>query len=217
MTILATVATWSVSAARGQGGPAYATSDFVLVGGSGGGFPSPASPHTHTFAGAGGGAVQLSSSGSLVIRASGVISAVRCGAPAPAPGSVGGGGSGGMIAVEAARIKLEPGATLSANGGGGSSGRTADIERLAAPGERGRRDATPAKGGGEGAWCSGGKGGALDGAATAGKESCDGGSATIRISAGGGGASGRIVFVSNVLGREGAVISPAAESLKLSN
>lgn len=94
----------------GAGGPSYGTPELrPLVGGSAGGGGD--------IAGHGGGAIQIFAGSSIVVGASGVVSAPGNGGHFWTPTT--GGGSGGAILLEAPEITIA--GTLAANGGAGAA------------------------------------------------------------------------------------------------
>ncbi|MBI2894528.1 MAG: hypothetical protein HYY06_13330 [Deltaproteobacteria bacterium] len=171
------------------GGAAYGEVSLVpLLTGSGGGFGAWTTEALSVHGGGGGGALQIFSTLSISISATGVITAAG-GAGGGARGGGagvgggGGGGSGGGILLEAPEIRID--GSLAANGGGGGAGGSAPL--AGSDGEGGRDDAQPAAGG-EAPGDEGGAGGA--GGA---RDSADGQPGAPQINAGGGGgAVGRI-------------------------
>ncbi|MEZ4254640.1 MAG: hypothetical protein R3A78_02855 [Polyangiales bacterium] len=191
----------AASALGGPGGAAWAdVSDWdaraALVGGGAGG-PTRCGVNFEARAqgGGGGGALLLASQRSIVLRASGRVSAPGAGGPAPVDAANcepdrsvagAGGGAGGTLVLEAPRVEIA--GTVAANGGGGAgSGRNA----LAVEASRGKvgTDGQP------GIQVAGG------GAAGANHDSGDGYS--YRHSAGGSG------------GAAGASLAPGAEGVTL--
>jgi hypothetical protein len=172
------------------GGPIAGTAALlVLAGGSGGGagaliaFPQ-GDPLYGGAGGGGGGAIQIVATGSLTVTGAedggpGGINAGGCGGKG-GWGSGGGGGAGGAILLEAPVVRLEAGARLAANGGGGAA-----ISSLGAA-QSGQLDATRAAGSGvpPNVGGLGGASGEVGGG--------NGASTSSRGGSGGGGAAGRI-------------------------
>lgn len=178
----------------GAGGASNGGSSLVpLYGGCGGGGGGGAASGD---GGGGGGAVQISTSGALVVTGSGVISMPGAGGEkgyfSDYQGGAGG-GSGGAILLEGATVQVQ--GVLAANGGGGGSEQN---------GEDGTASAAAAQGGPTGINTgAGGAGGATatetGGAGVGGTAKNDGG--------GGGGAAGRI-RINSPSSTLGGVISP---------
>jgi hypothetical protein len=194
-----------VTVAGGAGGGAGTCVGPTLVplnGGGGGGMGG-----NGAVGGGGGGAIQISSFTSITIstdpaaNASAQLDAAGRGGQGSATSGAGGAGAGGAILLEAPAITID--GNVTANGGGGGSGRVS-----ANTGAKGSStSATPAAGGaGDALGGAGGDGGAGVIPPTAGGGMVDGGG-------GGGGAYGRIRFnvpAAALSTTVGALVSPAA-------
>lgn len=179
------------TATGGAGGAVVADPDgSPLTGGGAGG--GGAGPMAGGVGGGGGGALQITSNAAIVVGAGAVVTVAGAGGGV-GTNSGGGGGAGGVVLLEALSVLVD-GAVVANGGGGGGS----DVSLIAvgSDGERGRDDATPARGGDPAGLAAGrgGIGGA--GAAIAGGAGADdaGGAG------GGGGAAGRLRFVTIVGG-----------------
>lgn len=155
--------------------------------------------------GPGGGGVQLSVAGSFFL--SGKVTASGEGgqggmaagsgggnANASGGGGAGGGGSGGVVNIEAARLLINEGSKILANGGGGGKGGSSAVGGGASPapqGDSGSEDADDRARGGEGTG-DGGNGGAGAGARLA---AVDGDRPAQGSVAGGGGGGGGVGFI----------------------
>lgn len=144
-----------------------------LLGGCAGGQGGVSGTNTGGNGGGGGGALQLSASGSIVIRGGGMGVPGRAGEGGRQHQSgAGGGGSGGAVLVEAQSLRLTLGGHLIANGGGGGAGDSCCTTNLADGnnGNDGDPDSSNSASGGSrqfagGGGGTGGQGGSANGAA----------------------------------------------------
>jgi hypothetical protein len=198
----------------------------VLTAGSGGG-AGVALGLPVANGGAGGGAVSMFVSGELVVR--GIIDARGCGGKGPlwssasVNRSAGGGGSGGSIQIEAARLTIASTARIVANGGGGGGTYCGNVTNRVTEdlsGQDGQLSADVAKGGPShvddaGTKCpgGGGNGGAGPTAASGGTSLPS--ALQDQATGGGGGAAGQIVLRTRevkVTIEQGAIVSPTAQT-----
>ena len=139
------------AAAAGAAGIAYGTAQMTtLIGGSAGG--DAACGDNPARGGAGGGAVQLTARVRIVLN--GVVTAhggggsagLRC-TPRDSYDAGAGGGSGGVIFLQAPVLTMNGGSGLYANGGGGGAGAQNTSPFFGTPGQNGLLNSTAAQGG----------------------------------------------------------------------